>query len=63
MSCKNCGGEGFVTAQVKCPDPDNCIDGGPLSGFHDIDIECPCCVPFEDDDDDEDEEEEGDEEE
>jgi hypothetical protein len=52
--CMTCDGTGFVTVKTPCKDPDHCIDGGPLSGVHELEIECPCCgnEDFEDEDDD-----------
>jgi hypothetical protein len=55
-TCMTCDDTGYVTVKTPCKDPDNCIDGGPTSGFHELDVVCPCCndEDLEDDEDEED---------
>ena len=58
MTCMSCDGTGYVTVETPCKDPDNCNEGGPLNGKHEIDIVCPCCGDESDDDDEGEEEDE-----
>jgi len=58
MRCETCDDTDYVTVKVKCADPDNCDEGGPIDGFHELDVKCPCCSGGERDDDDDEEDEE-----